>query len=120
MIVAVNETELPHLESIFHRGQQNGVHCELIGPERLKELEPHAAGVKAVHVPEAGIVDFRAVCQKLAELVDSRGGEVRCSTRVTGIHENGQEIAVETTAGCVHGRLSGHMLRGCKAIAWPS
>src|SRR4029077_14189826 len=41
----------------------------------------------------------RAVCQKLAELVKSRGGEVRCSAKVTGIHENGQHIANETTAG---------------------
>src|SRR6476661_2158596 len=92
VIVAVNEAELPRLDNIFQRGQRNGVRCEMIGPERLRELEPHAAGVKAVHVPEAGIVDFRAVCQKLAELVKSRGGDVRCSTKVTGIHEHGQEI----------------------------
>src|ERR1044071_7459447 len=64
VIVAVNEAELPRLENIYQRGQQNGVACEMIGPERLKELEPHAAGVKAVHVPEAGIVNFRAVCEK--------------------------------------------------------
>src|SRR5262245_11910238 len=62
VIVAVNEAELPHLDRIYDRGQQNGVQCELISPERLKELEPHAAGVKAVHVPEAGIVNYRAVC----------------------------------------------------------
>jgi L-2-hydroxyglutarate oxidase LhgO len=99
VIVAVNDAELPHLERIFERGQQNAVRCEMIGHERLKELEPHAAGVRAVHVPEAGIADFRAVCEKLAELVKSRGGEVRCSARVIGVHENGREIVVETTAG---------------------
>ena len=49
VIVAVNEAELLQLERIFQRGQQNGVRCEPIGPERLKELEPHAAGVRAVH-----------------------------------------------------------------------
>jgi (S)-2-hydroxyglutarate dehydrogenase len=99
VIVAVDETELPHLERIFERGQQNGVRCEMIGPDRLKDLEPHAAGIKAVHVPEAGIVNFRAVCDKLAELVQSRGGEVRCGARALGIRENGQQISVETTAG---------------------
>src|SRR5437762_10600894 len=64
VIVAVNEAELPRLTDIFERGQQNGVRCEMTGPERLKELEPHAAGVQAVHVAEAGIVNFRAVCHK--------------------------------------------------------
>src|SRR5687767_3890487 len=42
VIVAVNEAELPQLERIYDRGQQNGVRCELLGPERLRELEPHA------------------------------------------------------------------------------
>jgi L-2-hydroxyglutarate oxidase LhgO len=101
VIVAVNEAEVPRLMKIFDRGQQNGVRCELIGPERLKELEPHAAGVKAIHVPEAGIVNFRAACQKMVELVVSRGGEVRCSSRVHSIHENGQSIAIEATSGSV-------------------
>jgi L-2-hydroxyglutarate oxidase len=99
VIVAVNEAELPQLERIYERGQQNGVRCEIIGPERLKELEPHAAGVRAIHVPEAGIVNFRAVCHKLAELVRQRGGEVRCGARVTAVQQNGEEIRLETTAG---------------------
>jgi len=99
VIVAVNESEVQRLMNIFERGQANDVECELIGPERLKELEPHAAGVKAIHVPEAGIVNFRAACRKMVELVVSRGGEVQCGARVVGIHENANEIAVETTAG---------------------
>jgi L-2-hydroxyglutarate oxidase len=99
VIVAVNEAELPRLENIYQRGQQNGVACAMIRPEGLKEIEPHAAGVKAVHVPEAGIVNFRAVCEKLAELVSSRGGAVHCSAKVVAIHENSQGLAIETTAG---------------------
>lgn len=99
VIVAVSEGELPHLMKILDRGQQNGVRCELIGRERLAELEPHAAGVQAVHVPEAGIVDFRAVCNKLSELVAARGGEVRCNARVLSIREQGEQIAIETAAG---------------------
>src|SRR5262249_40163601 len=99
VIVAVNDVELPRLMSIFERGQQNGIRCEIISPERLKELEPHAAGVKAIHVPEAGIVNYRVATEKMAELVTSRGSEVRCSARVVAIHENGQQINLETTAG---------------------
>jgi L-2-hydroxyglutarate oxidase LhgO len=101
VIVAVNDIELPRLMNIFERGQQNGIRCEIIEPERLKELEPHAAGVKAIHVPEAGIVNYRAAAEKMAELVTSRGSEVRCSARVVAIHENGQQINLETTAGQV-------------------
>ena len=99
VIVAVNEAELPPLTRIYERGQQNGVRCEMIGPERLRELEPHAAGVRAVHVPEAGIVNYRVVTEKLRDLVVSRGGEVRCGARVSAVRQNGQEIAVETAVG---------------------
>lgn len=99
VIVAVDEKELPHLARIYERGEQNGVRCELITRARLRELEPHAAGVSAVHVPEAGIVNFRAVCQKLAELIAARDGQIQCGARVVGVRENGQQISVESTTG---------------------
>ncbi len=69
VIVAVDESEVPTLQNILERGQANQVSCELIDSDRLKELEPHVNGVKAIHVPEAGIVNYKKVCQKLAELV---------------------------------------------------
>jgi L-2-hydroxyglutarate oxidase LhgO len=99
VIVAVNDAELPQLARIYERGQQNGVTCELIERERLAELEPHAAGVKAIHVPEAGIVNFREVSRKLAELVQASGNTVQCGARVLAVKENAQQIAIETTAG---------------------
>lgn len=99
VIVAVAEAELPLLERIYQRGQENGVRCELVGPERLKELEPHAPGLRAIHVPEAGIVNFQAVARKLAELIEAAGGEVRCGARVRDVREASSPIALETTAG---------------------
>ena len=99
VIVAISEPELPLLERIHERGQQNGVRCELIGPERLKELEPHTPGIRAIHVPEAGIVNFREVARKLAELIAARGGEVQCGARVRALEQNGSEIAIESTGG---------------------
>jgi (S)-2-hydroxyglutarate dehydrogenase len=99
VIVATSESELPQLAKSLDRGQQNGVRCELIGSERLKELEPHAPGVQAIHVPEAGIVNYGAVSRKLAELIAAAGGEVRCSAPVIAIHERGEQIAIESTAG---------------------
>jgi L-2-hydroxyglutarate oxidase len=99
VIVAVDESELPALERIFERGQANGVACQVIDKSRLAELEPHAAGVRAIHVPEAGIVNYRLVCARLAERVREREGEVRTATRVTAIRKNGQGMILSTTAG---------------------
>ncbi|MFN9881727.1 MAG: FAD-dependent oxidoreductase, partial [Planctomycetota bacterium] len=68
VIVAVTEQELPALQRIHERGQANQIRCERIDRERLRELEPHAAGIQAIHVPDAGIVDYRKVCERLARL----------------------------------------------------
>ena len=87
----------PSRES-YERGQANGVSCEVIDKNRLAELEPHAAGVRAIHVPEAGIVNYRQVCARLADRVRQRDGEVRTATRVTAIRKNGQGVIVSTTA----------------------
>ncbi len=101
VIVAVDESELPALMRIYERGQANGVNCTLIDAAQLAELEPHAAGVKAIHVPETGIVDYRAVCRRLAERVRERDGEVVTSARVTALQEGGggAGVIVATTAG---------------------
>ena len=99
VIVAVDERELPALERIFERGQANGVRCEIIPRERLKELEPYSAGVKAIHVPEAGIVNYRVVCRKMAELVKQAGGDLQTGSRVIGIRHEERLISIQTTAG---------------------
>ena len=101
VIVAVSEPELPHLERILQRGHENGVRCEMIGPQRLKELEPHTPGLRAIHVPEAGIVNFQAVARKLEELIRARGGQVRLQARVLSVRSAGDEITVETKTGDV-------------------
>ena len=59
VIVAVNDNEVERLMHIYERGQKNGVRCEVIDRERLCEIEPHTAGVKAIWVPDAGIVTIR-------------------------------------------------------------
>jgi (S)-2-hydroxyglutarate dehydrogenase len=96
VIVAVSETEVPVLERIYERGQQNQVRCQMIGAERLRELEPHAAGVRAIHVPEAGIVNFRQVCEKLRALVEQRGGRVVFGAKVDRIRRQGGEVVAST------------------------
>lgn len=99
VIVAVDERELVHLERIYERGIANGVRCEKIGPQRLKELEPHAAGVAAIHVPETGIVDFRQVCLKLAELITAAGGQVVCRAKVEAIQRGSDHVRLRTSRG---------------------
>ena len=101
VIVALDDAELPALERIFERGQANGVICELIGRERLNELEPHAAGIKAIHVPEAGIVDYAQVCTRLAERVRERDGQVITRARVTKLERCNDRMIVKTDAGDV-------------------
>jgi L-2-hydroxyglutarate oxidase len=99
VIVATETMELPWLQNIYERGIANGVNCELIGSERLKELEPHAAGIKAIHVPEAGIVNYRQVCEKLGELIRKTSGEIRLESRVNAIRHLQRETIVETRRG---------------------
>lgn len=99
VIVAVDQKELLALKNIFERGQKNGVDCALIGPDRLAELEPHCRGVQAIHVPEAGIVNYRRVTEKLAELVQRMGGRVVVNAKAIGIKHDANLVFIETTAG---------------------
>ncbi|HEY2880893.1 MAG TPA: L-2-hydroxyglutarate oxidase, partial [Pirellulales bacterium] len=99
VIVAVDDSELPALGRIFERGHANGVKCELIDRPRLLELEPHAAGVQAIHVPETGIVDYPAVCQRLADRIKKADGEIAFNARVGRIEANSDGVVVESTAG---------------------
>src|SRR5262249_276667 len=86
--------------------QANGVRCTLIDRARLAELEPHAAGVAAIHVPETGIVNYRQVCQRLAERVREAGGQVVCNARVRGVRHHTGGVTVLSTAGdCEAGLL---------------
>jgi L-2-hydroxyglutarate oxidase len=71
----------------------------LISAERLRDLEPHAAGVQAIHVPETGIVNFRRVCERLRDLITERGGRVTCGAKVQTIQRQGSEIVVGTREG---------------------
>jgi len=104
VIVAVSEAELPALERICQRGQANGVRCEIIDKARLQELEPHTAGIRAIHVPETGIVDYRQACERLAQRIREREGQILFGARVTAMVRRGGEMVVHSTAGDVAAR----------------
>ena len=83
VVVATSEAELPALERLWDRGQRNGLRgLRRLTIEALREIEPHAAGIAAVHVPEEGIVDYAGVCAALRRDVESAGGDVRTGARV--------------------------------------
>lgn len=99
VIVALTDEELPRLDSIHERGLANGVRCEMIDRSRLTELEPHVAGLRALHVPETGIVDYPMVCQRLAERIKEAGGEIKLGTAAARFRRDGANTIVETLSG---------------------
>ncbi len=97
VIVATDESEVTRLHDLFARGKANGVKgLELIGQERLREIEPHAAGVKAIWSPETGIVDYRRVSQAYATDFGEMGGRLRLNTRVEHVARRGNTIHIDT------------------------
>jgi L-2-hydroxyglutarate oxidase LhgO len=100
VIVATHAEELPRLEELRQRGEANGLAgLRLIAPEELREIEPHAAGLRALLVPSTGITDYAKVSEKYAELISARGGTVLTSAAATGIRRSASEIVVETSRG---------------------
>ncbi|MFA9565593.1 MAG: L-2-hydroxyglutarate oxidase, partial [Acidimicrobiales bacterium] len=83
VIVATEPDELGRLEALEQRGEANGITIERLDGDGLREREPHAAGIAALHVADAGIVDYGQVCRVLAELIVEAGGQIRTDTTVT-------------------------------------
>jgi L-2-hydroxyglutarate oxidase len=105
VVVAATEEEVPELERIREKGRQNQIACTRIGPERLRELEPHARGVAALHVPSSGIVDYIGMAQALARLVQDHGYDVYTGAAVHDLDVALDGAVCHTEAGSVRGRL---------------
>src|SRR5258708_2730231 len=100
LVVATEPSELPRIQALFERGQQNGLRgLRMLAPEELREIEPHAAGLAAIHVPEEGIADYPRVCEVLVEEIRKQGGELLTSARVTGVRAEGNGWRVIHAAG---------------------
>jgi L-2-hydroxyglutarate oxidase LhgO len=97
LVVAVDDGERPALERIRQRATENGV-IGLISVDAagIRELEPHAAGVEALHSPHTAITDFVAVTQAYADDVVKAGGSVRLSTPVTRIVQRAGVVDLHT------------------------
>ncbi|MDP9425305.1 MAG: L-2-hydroxyglutarate oxidase [Actinomycetota bacterium] len=104
VIVATEEREMPLLRNLYERGLANGLGVEKIGPEELREIEPHAAGLAALRVPETGIVDYVGVARALAGEIAREGGELRPGTRVEDVSERGDGVEISTSYGTFRAR----------------
>jgi L-2-hydroxyglutarate oxidase LhgO len=105
VIVAIDESELPALQRLYDRAMQNQVPgLEMIGPERLRELEPHARAVKAIWSPDTGIVDWSQVAAAYADDVRARGGEILEGYPVSAIKQRPDWVLLRTPFDVIAGR----------------
>src|SRR4051812_30657176 len=98
VVVATDESELERLSTLFDRGQKNGLQrLRRIDAKEIREIEPHANGIAAVHVPEEGIADYAGVTQAMKRLITAKGGEVLLNAPVRSLRRLGS--GWEGTAG---------------------
>lgn len=99
LIVATSHDEVGRLEALAERASANGVTCRLVSIDEAHEYEPHVGGVRALRVENTGIIDYKAVSQKLAELAACRGAELVLGTRARAIRSSEKEVVVEHDLG---------------------
>ena len=98
VIVATKENELAGLKNIYDRGIQNGLkNLKQLNKNQLSEFEPHAVGLQAIHVPQAGIIDYKQVALKLKSCIGSKGGSVICNAAVQSILRQSNGWVVTTS-----------------------
>lgn len=106
VIVASDAQEIPSLERIYSRGLENGLEgLRVIAEEELKEYEPHCRGVKAIVVPQTGIVDYKVVCEKYLELFKEKGGDALFGEQVNGLKDETDGTVVITNKGSYKGSV---------------
>lgn len=100
LVVALDAAETDRLRAIHERAVANGVPgVQLLGPAGIRDVEPNAAGVAALHSPATAVVDYAAIARTLADDVTAAGGDVRLGCRVLGLAEDGTGVTVETSRG---------------------
>ena len=106
VVIAYDENEIPALEELYRRGMANGVRdLKLLNQTQLKEIEPHAAGIRALHVPHAGIVDYIQVSEKIKERILYSGNQIKLKMPVTKILRNSDQWILQTPEEEIHSRF---------------
>jgi L-2-hydroxyglutarate oxidase LhgO len=105
LIVATEAGEADRLQTIYERAMANGLKgLRLLGPDEVREMEPHCRAVQGLHVPETGIVDYTVVADRMAALVQARGAQIVTGARVTAIYRRPDGLTLETPRGGVRAR----------------
>jgi (S)-2-hydroxyglutarate dehydrogenase len=105
VIVATDSNEIPLLENIYNRGLENGLtNLKKISGSELKEYEPHVAGISGIHVPQTGIVNYRTVAEKYAEVVQQKGGQINLGEKVIDI-KTASNVTVVTSKQTYSGKI---------------
>jgi L-2-hydroxyglutarate oxidase len=105
LVVATREGELPRLASLAERGRANGLAVREIGAAEIAEIEPAVRGIRALHIPESGVIDYRLVAAAYADTVRRRGGQVRFGHGLRGLARTGGGWLADTDAGPVRAGL---------------
>jgi L-2-hydroxyglutarate oxidase LhgO len=100
LVVATAETEWPRLATLAERARANGVPgLELVGPDGIREHEPHAAGLAGLWSPTTAIIDFSRVAEAMAADVRAAGGSIETEREVTAMSQRSGEVVLETRRG---------------------
>lgn len=100
LVVAVTHADLPKLDDIERRARKNRVPgLRRLNAQEMREIEPHVAGVAAVHSPETAVVDYAAITETMAKDVRRAGGKIKLGQEVTAVNNAGGTVNVSTTAG---------------------
>jgi len=105
LLVATNETEVARMETLFQRCQQNDPTTSLLDNAQLRSQEPTITGEAAIFSPRTGIVDYRLVCEAMAEQFIRDGGELRSGAEVTDISEQESLVSVSTHTESYNGKF---------------
>ena len=105
IIVATNKDELPLLDNIFKRGLDNGLqNLQYLSRDEFREIEPHCEGVRAIKVPQTGIIDYPGVALQLKKLFEEMGGTVSFNEEVIKIVENQGDLIIKTKSTEYHSK----------------
>lgn len=106
IIIATDEKEIPTVQHLFERGEANGLRrIKIISRDEIKEIEPYSNGIQGLYIPQTGIIDYKVVAKKIAELIISKGSELIFNEKVKNIKIKGKEVEVITDKKCYHTSL---------------
>lgn len=112
LLVATNATEHERMNALYERCQENNLEVHKLDQAQLREKEPNVKGLAAIFVPSTGIVNYRKICQKLAEIFVQKGGEIRLKSQVTKLTESHEQVIITLN----HDVISSSYLVSCSGL----